>query len=206
MIEVKPKPCKGTGLARGYGCGVITKHRTYGLGNMCCYANWLLTSENGKIKLAKATIKAVKPREDFEDYKKERKNKRSLRQAKESTKKIVHEYVRLRDKGKPCVSCLQPWNDEHQAGHANKAELFETLKYNLHNINGQCVGCNIHKDGNLEGYFVNLPKRIGKAEFDELMRLASIDKQFSKVWNFENLSEIRVHVKKLIKDLKNKNV
>lgn len=56
MIEIKPKPCNGTGLAKGYGCGHKTIHRIYGLGKMCgCYSNWLLNSEAGKLKLQKAT-------------------------------------------------------------------------------------------------------------------------------------------------------
>ena len=54
MIEVKEKPCLGMGIAKGYGCGHKTKHRIYGLGKMCCYPNWLLTSDNGKVKMAKS--------------------------------------------------------------------------------------------------------------------------------------------------------
>jgi hypothetical protein len=44
-----------------------------------------------------------------------------------------------------------------------------------------------------------LPKRIGKVRFDNLVKLAEVDKQFSKVWNLENLKEIRENIKKLNK-------
>lgn len=48
----KEKPCKGTGIAKGYGCGVKTYHRIYGLGKMCgCYSGWLLNTDAGKLKL-----------------------------------------------------------------------------------------------------------------------------------------------------------
>jgi hypothetical protein len=73
------------------------------------------------------------------------------------------------------------------------------LKFNLDNINGQCEQCNLFKEGNFENYTLKLPERIGKERFDNLVRLAQIDKQFSKVWNLENLKEIRENIKKLNK-------
>lgn len=201
-IAPKEKPCKGSGKTAGYGCGQLTLYRQYGLGKMCgCYSNWLLTSDAGKVKLSKALNKVQKPRLELEKAKIERETSKSLKNALKATKTIVHEYIRLRDKGKPCVSCGEPWREDFQACHYHKAELYETLKFNLDNIHGGCIGCNIHKDGNLEQYNINLPLRIGKERFDELQRLAQIDKHYSKVWNLENLNEIRVKVRQLIKEL-----
>ncbi len=76
MIEPKQKPCKGIGKAKGFdGCGKETYKRTYGL---CpsCYADWLLSTPEGKEKLTKATIKAIKPRLELEEAIKE-KNERT---------------------------------------------------------------------------------------------------------------------------------
>ena len=95
MIEPKEKPCKGSGTAKGYGCGKITKHRVYGLGKMCCYSDWLLNSENGKIKLSKATLKVTAPRKEFEEYKEERKSRIKLTSLIESVKKSCHLYIRF---------------------------------------------------------------------------------------------------------------
>lgn len=113
----------------------------------------------------------------------------------------MHEYVRLRDKGKPCISCLTTWRPDFQAGHYFKAELFETLRYHPHNLNGQCVECNILQDGNNEPYGINLPLRIGLKAYNELLNLAQKDKHFSKVWNTENLQQLREAVEKLKSEL-----
>lgn len=170
---------------------------------MCCYANWLYSSDAGKVKLSKSINKVQKPRLDFDKAEKEHKSTTVLKAALKLTKTLVHEYVRLRDKGKPCISCGEPWRIDFQAGHYHKAELFETLKFNLHNIHGQCVECNIHNDGNHEMYNLHLPRRIGQEAFESLQELAQIDKHQVKVWNLENLKEIRNNVKMLIRDLNN---
>lgn len=196
-IPLKEKPCKGIDKAKGYGCGKLTMHRVHGLGKMCCYPDWLLNSDAGKAKLSKSIFKVQKPRLDFEKTEIEHKATSELNKAKKLTKTAVHAYVRQRDAGKPCISCGEPWRPDFQAGHYHKAELFETLKFNLDNIHGQCTGCNIHKDGNLEQYNINLPLRIGHERFAALQGLAQIDKHQVKVWNIENLKEIRESVKKL---------
>lgn len=201
MIESKPKPCKGTGLAKGYGCGEKTKHRVYGLGKMCCYASWLLTSENGKIKLEKARLKVSKPRKEFESFKKEQKDRKNLTTLIESVKKVCHKYIRLRDKGKPCVSCQAPYHKDHQAGHFYKAELFSSIKFNEFNINGQCVQCNIRKEGNESQYRVNLSERIGLDKFQKLNDLAKLEKRKVHKWDREELKKIRSYYNQKIKEL-----
>lgn len=201
-IPLKSKPCKGTGQAHGYGCGIPTPYRTYGLGKMCgCYSDWLLNSDAGKVKLYKALNKVQKPRLELEKAQTERKTSSSLKNALKSTKDLVHEYVRLRDKGLPCISCGEPWHSDFQACHYHKAELYETLRFNLDNIHGGCIGCNLYKDGNLEQYNINLPFRIGQKRYNDLMKLAQVDKHYSKVWNLENLRMIRLEIKQKIKEL-----
>ena len=148
MIEVKAKKCKGTGKASGYGCGKPTKYRKYGLGKMCCYASWLYSSENGKIELNKALNKVTKPRKELEALKKETKNRKGLTTLLNSVKTICHQYIRQRDKGKPCISCGTQWSNTFQAGHFYKSELFSTIRFNEFNINGQCEQCNLRKEGN----------------------------------------------------------
>ena len=200
-MKSKEKPCKGTGIAKGYGCGKITAHRVYGLGKMCCYSNWLLNSENGKIKLSKITLKVSKPRLKFEEYKFERKKTNNISQLIQSTKKVCHEYIRLRDKGNSCISCGTPWNQDFQAGHFYKAELFSSIKFNSLNIHGQCVQCNIRKEGNESQYRVNLPDRIGKHDFDKLNYLASLEKKINFKWDREKLIKIRKEYRNKLKEL-----
>ncbi len=189
-------------MAKGYGCGKMTYHRIYGLGKMCCYSDWLLNTENGKIKMQKAMLKASKPRREFEEFKKERKTKSVISQLLESTRNTCHEYIRLRDKGKPCISCGTQWHQEFQAGHFYKAETFSTIKFNELNIHGQCVQCNIRKDGNNSEYTVRLPDRIGAKDFEHLNYLTSIDKKTNFKWERSNLIEIRKYYREKIKTLK----
>lgn len=201
-MELKKKPCNGNGLAKGYGCGKETLYRVYGLGKMCgCYSNWLLNSENGKIKMQKAILKASKTRLEFEEYKRTKQDNNALKRSKNLTKEIVHSYVRERDKYKPCISCGAEWNNDFHCGHHYKSETYETLKYNLDNLHGQCVRCNIFLDSNFDNYALNLPNRIGKERYNALVELAKVDKLHSKVWNLENLKEIRTKVKQLRKEL-----
>lgn len=201
---IKEKKCKGQGKAIGFGCGKMTKveNRVYGLGKMCgCYSDWLLNSENGKILMQKSILKVQKPRLEFEKAEKELKEKKGISGALLVTKTLVHAYVRERDKYKPCISCGGQWNDTFQAGHFYAAGSFETLRFNLDNIHGQCEKCNLFESGNFENYSLKLPYRIGIKKYNDLQSLASIDKQFTKVWNLENLKEIRDKIKILKKSL-----
>ena len=200
-IKLKEKICKGTTAeTKNFGCGVKTFHRVFGLGKMCgCYSDWLLNSEAGQMKLHKSILKVTKPRIELEQAEIQHKEKKGIAGALLVTKTIVHAYIRNRDKYRPCISCGCSWNDKFQAGHYYPAGSFETLKFNLDNIHGQCEQCNLFKSGNFENYTLLLPNRIGIEDFLNLNHLASIDKQFSKVWNLENLKEIRDNIKQLNK-------
>jgi hypothetical protein len=199
---IKQKSCKGQGKAFGYGCGKLTnvENRIYGLGKMCgCYSDWLLNSDIGKSILQKSISKVQKPRIELEKAYKENKEKKGIAGALLVTKTLVHAYVRKRDENKPCISCGCQWNSDFQAGHYYPAGSFETLRFNLDNIHSQCVKDNLYNNGAFENYTLNLPKRIGSDRFDNLVKLAEVDKQFSKVWDLEKLKEIRDNIKKLNK-------
>lgn len=201
MIKPKEKPCKGTGKGKGYGCKYLQLKRTYGLGHNCgCYRDWLLNSEEGKKKLERSTIKATETRRSLEKAEKERKEAEGIASALTLTKQVVHEMVRLRDKGKHCISCGCQWNSEFQAGHCYPTR-YRSIRFHFYNINGQCVGCNIGKGGNEPQYLIELPKRIGQGNFNELKRLAGLDGQFNKHWTKEELKQIRIEANKIIKEL-----
>lgn len=200
-MKVKEKPCKGTGNAKGYGCGKLTQHRIYGLGKMCCYADWLYNSPKGLEKVRKAALKVSKPRLEYETAKKERKDRNKITTLIESVKTVCHNYIKLRDKGKPCISCGAPYHSEHQAGHYYKAELYSSLKFNEWNINGQCVRCNIRLEGNLSQYVVNLPSRIGEDNFRVIEGMADVEKKLKWKWDRESLKSIREYYKQKIKEL-----
>ncbi len=157
MIKPKEKPCRGTTPeTKGFGCGTKTFHRVYGLCKSKCYPDWLLNTEQGKLKMEKARLKATKPRRDLEKAEKERKERKLIGWLLQNTINACHTYIKHRDRGLSCISCGQPWSPDHQAGHFKKAQLFSTLKFNEFNIFSQCVGCNIYKDGNEQEYALRL--------------------------------------------------
>ena len=197
------KPCKGNGKTKGHGCDTITdvRFRKFGL-CMSCYANWLYTSKDGKDMIAKATLKASKPRKDLETATKIHKDRKGLTSLIKSVVNVCHEYIRLRDKHKSCIACGTEWKSDFQASHFYKAELYSSLKLNENNIFGGCVECNIRKDGNLSEYTVNLPKRIGVVKFEELNHLANLDHSLNFKWDREDLKRIRKEYQLKLKNIK----
>lgn len=194
---IQNKRCRGQGKAISFvGCGAMTnvKFRRLGLCNSC-YPDFIINTEPGKIILAKALLKAQKPRLELEAADNERKQRTALKLAHNNTKLIVHAFVRERDKGLNCISCGCGWNPSFQAGHHYKSETFETLKYHLDNISGQCFYCNNRLEGNFDNYALNLPKRIGQERYNALVQLAEKDKHFSKVWDVDSLKAIQLEIK-----------
>lgn len=202
MIELKEKACKGTGQAKGYGCGKSTKHRIYGLGKMCCYGDWLFNSEAGRVKLNKAISKAQKPRKELEKAKTDKKARTSLGALKEQTQRLFNKYIRLRDEGLNCISSNIPYKPDFDAGHCFSVGNYEGLRFDYDNVHGQSIGDNRFKEGNHADYLINLPSRIGKKRTQELIKRAKEYKKNGYKFSRPELLEIQVEVKLKIKNLK----
>lgn len=204
------KKCKGTGKAMGHGCGAMVPqerygkpNRRYGLGLSCgCFAKWLYRTPEGLDMIEKHTLKATKPRREMRAMEAEDRRLETVSRLLADCKRIAHEIVRTRDKGKACVSCDAPWHPRFQAGHYYKAETFPTLKFNLKNIHGQCPKCNISLEGNLSMYSTRIQGRIGKPAWIELQALAKADHQTEHKWDPVVLTELREALKAELKELK----
>lgn len=59
---------------------------------------------------------------------------------------IFSKYIRLRDKGKPCITCGKPWEPTAQCGHVFSRKHLAT-RWEEMNANGQCPGCNMFEGG-----------------------------------------------------------
>lgn len=93
------------------------------------------------------------------------------------TQRAVNRYVRLRDKGKPCISCGRY---EHEfssdslrgsvwdAGHFKTVGAHPELRFDLRNINGQCRSCNGFEGGRVADQERGIVARFGQARLDWL--------------------------------------
>lgn len=144
-IQPKQKPCKGTGVTSGLGCGNPTFNRKLGLGLMCgCYSDFLLKTDAGKVIMQKAMLKGK------QTVKKEivKKSKTEIREQKDKIKnwsaelqKKVNIIVRLIDKGLPCLATQRMAKQTH-AGHIFARGGNQTIRFNLHNIHRQSAQSN----------------------------------------------------------------
>ena len=82
---------------------------------------------------------------------------------------FFNKYIRLRDLGKPCISCGRPLRGKYDAGHFYSVGAYPNLRFNEDNVHGQCVYCNQHKHGNVSEYVINLPLRIGLERYELLL-------------------------------------
>lgn len=120
----------------------------------------------------------------------------SLKQLHKQTQTVVNAYVRERDKDLPCISCGK--FTKLEAGHYWNMGNNRALRYNLDNLNGQCVPCNRWGHGNLLEYRINLVKKIGA---DRVQWLDDHHKDNFK-WTREELELKRAEIKNLMKLLK----
>ena len=116
-------------------------------------------------RLAKAE-KEVKTR-NIEFKRKHQLSDLKIRKA--AAKKICHEYIRERDKDKPCICCGKPLGEEYHAGHFLESGNNPQVRYDEDNIHGQRVDCNYFKGGDSGDYKENLIARIGKEKVNNLL-------------------------------------
>lgn len=69
-------------------------------------------------------------------------------------------YIRVRDEGKPCISCGSHTGKKN-AGHYRSVGSCPELRFEPLNVHLQCERCNSYLSGNLINYRINLIKRIG---------------------------------------------
>ena len=197
------KPCKGNGKTKGHGCDIITdvRFRKFGL-CMSCYANWLYTSKDGKDMIAKATLKASKPRIELNKAIYLDKSIKRLPIVLKQTQIVFNSYIRERDKNKPCISSGFPLGVQYDAGHCFSVKQFSGLRFYENNVHAQSIGDNRFKEGNFESYILNVENRIGTKELNKLKELANNEKRTPKKWSIEEVEEIKKEYKLKLKNIK----
>jgi len=110
--------------------------------------------------------------------------------------KVFNQYIRLRDKHKPCVSCESKLGSKYDAGHYFSSGGHKAVTFDEDNVHAQCVTCNQFKHGNLLNYRDGLIKRIGEDKLNELSKRANETRRYST----EELQELIKTYKQKIKD------
>jgi hypothetical protein len=92
--------------------------------------------------------------------------KKALKTVSDCTKEAqtaFNAFIRIRDYGKPCVSCDKPHDGSHQrhASHYRPAGKNTQHRFNLYNVHASCSSCNLYMSGNLVEYRIRIEKKIG---------------------------------------------
>ena len=159
-------------------------------------ARSLSISVRGKAEKQAATKQRKADRERKEKIK-------TLPKLLKEAQEAVNSYVRARDADLPCISCGKPPPDlsglhaGRDAGHYRSVGAASHLRFNLDNINAQCVSCNQFKAGNAADYRLGLIERIG------LPRVEALEADYSvKKWDKDEVRAIRDEYRAKARELK----
>lgn len=108
-----------------------------------------------------------------------------------------NEFIRLRDKDLPCVSCGRHHQGQYHAGHFRSVGGNPELRFEPLNVWRQCAPCNNHMSGNVVNYRIELVKRIG-ADMVEWLE----GKHEPKRYSIEDLKEIKSTYRAKVRELK----
>lgn len=105
--------------------------------------------------------------------------------------KAFNTFVRVRDAGKPCISCGRPLSNEpntYDAGHYRSVGSAPHMRFVEDNCHGQCKHCNQYLSGNHVEYRRRLLDRIGSDRLNQIEN----DQTIRKITR-EGLIEIARH-------------
>uniref|UniRef100_UPI003BA9729B recombination protein NinG n=1 Tax=Ningiella ruwaisensis TaxID=2364274 RepID=UPI003BA9729B len=110
---------------------------------------------------------------------------------------IFNEFIRLRDKDEPCISCQRFHQGQIHAGHYLTRGARPNLRFDENNVHAQCSACNNHLSGNLINYRINLINKIGLEEVERLE-----NDHEPRHYTKKDIAEMKAHYRKLIRELK----
>ena len=152
--------------------------------------------------LAVAKTKREKDRKSIDQ-----RERREIRVAKERIKpkadhmreaqQAFNEFIRLRDKDLPCVSCGRHHQGQWHAGHYRTVGANPELRFEPLNVHKQCAPCNNHKSGDIVNYRITLVQRIS------LERVEWLEGPHEpKRYTIEELKTMKADYRAMTRDLK----
>ncbi|MDK5706382.1 recombination protein NinG, partial [Serratia nevei] len=109
----------------------------------------------------------------------------------------VNAFIRERDRDLPCVSCGTMSAAQWDAGHYRTTASAPQLRFDPRQIWKQCQVCNQHKSGNIVPYRVELVRRIGIEQVEDI---ESNHKRHR--WTIEECKAIKAEYQQKLKDLR----
>ena len=148
----------------------------------CCPEHGaILAMEEREKEKVKAAAKRIKEQKEAEKVgrqrrKAKRESLKSKSQWDKEAQSAFNRYIRIRDEGKPCVSCGNPLigKSNYLTGSAIDASHYRSrgaashLKFNVFNVHSACTRCNRQLSGNAVEYRIRLIERIGLERVDRL--------------------------------------
>ena len=115
--------------------------------------------------------------------------------------KCFNEWVRLRDKGLPCISCGAP--NPTDAGHLFKKSIRPAMRFIPEAAHAQCRACNSLPDGNYEAFCQGIAKRYGAAYLERVIQMSNESRKVDFKPTRTELREMIAYYKNEIKKLHN---
>lgn len=177
MSNQVEKKCKGTGNAKGFGCGDMSDKRTYGLCPKCKYS-WATSTEEGKAWFEKQT--SYKRKKNEKEKRAEHlqiKRELNVGNAMKLADTYFSRFIRVKhsDFGRcTCYTCgIIKDIKEVDNGHYMKRE-HKTTRYHENNCRPQCKICNgdTKHNGKQAEFRVNLVNEIGEDEVSKIELLS----------------------------------
>ena len=179
MKQLKPKKCKAASCRKEF----IPRNGFQKVCSQFCAIELSRQQEVEKVKKESAKARREAKIKD-----------RRYQTAK--TQQAVNKYIRLRDEGKPCISCGRLHKGKMNAGHYRTVKSMPSLRFEPFNIHAQCEPCNSHLSGNLIEYRKGLIEKIGIEKVEWLE-----GPHEPKKHTVQELIDIRKHYTRLAKGL-----
>lgn len=111
---------------------------------------------------------------------------KTLKTAKAKADKYFSQFIRQRDKGKPCITC-GTYSDNMDAGHF-MSRRFEATRYDEKNCHSQCLKCNRFEYGNQYEHGMSIDRLYGEGTAHELHLKSKMFCKRSK-YDYEQIAE-----------------
>lgn len=124
----------------------------------------LFCSIDCAVKWSKTQAEKSKAKKQTEQRKADRETLKRLKTRSEwlrDLQVVFNKFIRLRDGGKPCISCGRDTGAKMNAGHYLSVGSHPELRFNEMNCHRQCEHCNSFKSGNQAQYRPRLIEKIG---------------------------------------------